>query len=109
MSHLTRRELLSVLGGAATFGQAGMTVARAQSAGDYKALVCIFLFGGNDAGNLIVPTDTAAYANYQRLRQNLAIPLGSLLAIKARRQTSSTSTSGHRTPPAFTMHCSYRR
>ena len=31
---------------------------------DYKALVCIFLFGGNDGNNLIVPTDGDATRNY---------------------------------------------
>jgi len=40
--------------------------ARAQSSSDYKALVCIFLFGGNDANNMLVPNDTATYANYQK-------------------------------------------
>ena len=69
------------MGAAAAFGQAGMMTARAQSSGNYKAMVCIFLFGGNDANNLLVPNDAATYANYQKIRQNLAIPQGSLLAI----------------------------
>jgi uncharacterized protein (DUF1501 family) len=58
-----------------------MLTARAQSASDYKALVCIFLFGGNDANNLLVPNDTATYANYQKIRQNLALAQGSLVSI----------------------------
>ena len=37
----------------------GMVTAYAQSASDYKALVCIFLFGGNDSNNMIVPIDIA--------------------------------------------------
>ena len=36
----------------------------AQSATDYKALVCVFLFGGNDANNTLIPFDTTGYANY---------------------------------------------
>jgi len=72
---------LSTIGAAAAFGQAGLMTARAQSSGDYKALVCIFLFGGNDANNLLVPNDTTAYANYQKIRQNLALPQGSLVTI----------------------------
>jgi uncharacterized protein (DUF1501 family) len=48
---------------------------------DYKALVCIFLFGGNDANNLIVPTDTASYNAYAAARGSLAIPLAQLLPI----------------------------
>jgi uncharacterized protein (DUF1501 family) len=72
---------LSTVGAAAAFGEAGLINARAQSAGDYKALVCVFLFGGNDANNLLIPNDTATYANYQKIRQNLAISQGSLVAI----------------------------
>ncbi len=72
---------LSTIGAAAAFGKAGLMTARAQSSGDYKALVCIFLFGGNDANNMLVPNDTATYANYLKIRQNLAISQASLLAI----------------------------
>jgi len=72
---------LSSVGAAAALGQAGLVSARAQSAGDYKALVCIFLYGGNDAGNLLIPNDAATYANYQKIRQNIAIGQGSLLTI----------------------------
>ncbi len=42
---------------------------------DYKALVCVFLNGGNDSNNLIIPTNTAEWANYAAIRSNvLAIP-----------------------------------
>jgi uncharacterized protein (DUF1501 family) len=41
------------------------------TAGDYKALVCLFLAGGNDANNLIVPTDTATYNQYATARSSL--------------------------------------
>ena len=42
--------------------------AAAQAATDYKALVCIFLFGGNDACNMVLPTDTASWAAYGSTR-----------------------------------------
>jgi uncharacterized protein (DUF1501 family) len=42
--------------------------ASAQSIGDYKALVCIFLFGGNDGNNTVVPYDSAGYAQYAAAR-----------------------------------------
>jgi uncharacterized protein (DUF1501 family) len=43
---------------------------------DYKALVCIFLAGGNDSNNLIIPTIQSEYDSYSTLRgANLAIPL----------------------------------
>src|SRR3954471_17871669 len=49
---------------------------------DYKALVCIFLSGGNDSNNLIVPTLTSEYNSYSTIRTPvLAIPQSSLLPI----------------------------
>jgi uncharacterized protein (DUF1501 family) len=47
---------------------------------DYKALVCIFLSGGNDSNNVIVPVG-ADYTPYAAARQNLALPESSLLSI----------------------------
>lgn len=46
---------------------------------DYKALVCIYMIGGNDSNNLIVPVDTARYTAYQTLRGNLALPASRLI------------------------------
>ena len=48
---------------------------------DYKALVCLFLQGGNDANNLIIPSDSASYAVYAKARSNLALPQTGLLSI----------------------------
>jgi uncharacterized protein (DUF1501 family) len=47
---------------------------------DYKALVCIYMFGGNDSNNMIVPVDTARYAAYQGLRGGLTLPASRLLS-----------------------------
>jgi uncharacterized protein (DUF1501 family) len=54
-----------------------INAAVAQSAvTDYKALVCIFLSGGNDANNLIIPTIAAEHADYSAIRTDiLAVPL----------------------------------
>jgi uncharacterized protein (DUF1501 family) len=48
---------------------------------DYKALVCIFLEGGNQGWNTVVPLDQAAYNTYASGRGSLAIPQGQLLPI----------------------------
>jgi uncharacterized protein (DUF1501 family) len=79
----TRREFLCrSLGafGAAmlAFERFGLLNAAAQSA-DYKALVCIFLNGGNDSGNMIIPYDD--YSTYAAAREpsGLALPQSSLL------------------------------
>ena len=45
-----------------------MGSAAAQAAPDYKALVCLFLFGGNDAFNMVLPTDAASWTNYSTVR-----------------------------------------
>ncbi|MBV1776906.1 DUF1501 domain-containing protein [Burkholderiaceae bacterium DAT-1] len=47
-------------------------------AGDYRALVCVFLFGGNDANNMVIPTDANGYAAYQKARQGLALAQNTL-------------------------------
>jgi uncharacterized protein (DUF1501 family) len=49
---------------------------------DYKALVCIFLFGGNDAGNMVIPYDDYASYSAARLNAGLALPQASLLQIR---------------------------
>ena len=55
----------------------------ASAGGDYKALVCLFLNGGNDGNNTVVPNYTAGYAQYAAARQSqgLAISQASLLPI----------------------------
>src|SRR5215470_2516703 len=85
-SSLTRRDFIRQAACAAV-GTAAMTsalrdlrymnAAVAQSnINDYKALVCIFLAGGNDSNNLIIPTIQSEWNNYQAIRTAaLAIPL----------------------------------
>ncbi len=48
---------------------------------DSKSLVCIFLYGGNDGNNLIVPAQASDYAQYAAARANLALPQASLLPL----------------------------
>jgi len=72
---------LRLMAAAANPANSPQTPARAGAvAGDYKALVCLFLNGGNDANNLIVPTGSA-YAAYASARTNLALPQTGLRAI----------------------------
>ncbi|MDA0578591.1 MAG: DUF1501 domain-containing protein, partial [Verrucomicrobia bacterium] len=40
---------------------------------DYKALICLFLYGGNDANNLLIPLGGTAYDQYAAARGNLAL------------------------------------
>lgn len=55
--------------------------ALAQSSTDYKALVCVFLFGGNDANNTLIPFDTTGYGNYSSIRGDLALAQNTLLPL----------------------------
>jgi uncharacterized protein (DUF1501 family) len=55
--------------------------ALAQSSTDYKALVCVFLYGGNDANNTLIPFDTTGYTNYSNIRGPLAIAQNALLPL----------------------------
>jgi uncharacterized protein (DUF1501 family) len=52
----------------------GLLPALAQSSSsDYRALVCIFLFGGNDSNNMVIPVDDANLKAYTSIRGSLAL------------------------------------
>lgn len=67
---------LAAAGNAAGLRSFGALNSLAQGATDYKALVCVFLYGGNDSNNTIVPFDTTGYANYAAVRGPLALAQG---------------------------------
>lgn len=84
---LSRRQLLGRSGGALAAALGAGTVANltlgtgSAHAADYKALVSIFLYGGNDGNNTIVPLDATRYAQYAGVRGGLAIEQNRLLAL----------------------------
>jgi uncharacterized protein (DUF1501 family) len=106
VSYLQRRDfiqraLMATAGGAA-FGLlpaklalaqnalAGGTLLRGTGPNDYKALVCIYLYGGNDCFNMVIPRDAAGYLDYSNLRKgnngvgdpsNLAVPQANILPL----------------------------
>jgi len=74
-AHPGRRAFLRNVGAMSAFGLASrldlvnfIAEAGAQSAPDYKALVCVFMFGGNDGNNTLIPIDTAGYGQYAAAR-----------------------------------------
>ena len=79
---LKRSAALGIAGGAAPFvtNLAAIGEAAAATASDYKALVCVFLFGGNDYANTLPPYDQASYNLYAAARQNLAHARNTLAA-----------------------------
>jgi len=94
MTFHTRRDLLrlaccsaagaSLVGGLSKFG---LVSALAQGTTDYKALVCIFMFGGNDSNNMLVPTDSR-YTQYLQSRSVLALPQSQLLPLQINGQST---------------------
>jgi uncharacterized protein (DUF1501 family) len=71
--------MLSALAQLRTMGAVAPTTAP-----DYKALVCIYLSGGNDGNSAIIPTGAADYAKYASVRSDLAIGASGLLPISMR-------------------------
>ena len=91
--HMTRREFLGQascagVGTTALFSTLlslrlanSLAAQTVPASGDYKALVCLFLAGGNDSFNMLVPTTSGEYTAYTKLRGNLALARESLLQI----------------------------
>ena len=84
---MRRTSQLAVAGAASSYalGLAGLCEAAAFSGGGgYKALVCVFLYGGNDHGNTLIPYDAANYNRYLAIRggagggSGIALPRDSL-------------------------------
>jgi uncharacterized protein (DUF1501 family) len=79
---LSRSAALGLVGGATPFvmNLAAIGEAAAATAGDYKALVCVFLFGGNDYANTVTPYDSASHDLYLSLRGTIGHSRDSLAA-----------------------------
>lgn len=81
---LKQSAALALVGGAAPFAMnlAAIGEAAAATAADYKALVCVFLFGGNDYANTLVPYDQPSWNQYNALRGTIATPRDMLTATR---------------------------
>jgi uncharacterized protein (DUF1501 family) len=75
---------LSLLGSAAPFAMnlAAIGAASAQSAGEYRAVVCVFLYGGNDHFNTVIPYDAPGYETYRSARSTIARPRDVLVPLR---------------------------
>ncbi|RJY07978.1 DUF1501 domain-containing protein [Aurantiacibacter aquimixticola] len=108
---LRRSSQLAVAGAASSYalGLAGLSEAAAfSSAGGYKALVCVFLYGGNDHANLLIPFDDANYARYAAIRGRasdggIGLSQSSLSSTVLRQPDSQTLTDNMRLALAPTM------
>jgi uncharacterized protein (DUF1501 family) len=61
----------------------GLIPALAQNGPDYRALVCVFLYGGNDSNNTIIPMDDASYKAYQSARGVLGVPTSAMAQVES--------------------------
>ena len=85
---MNKRQFLKV-GAAAGVAAGGMgafqqlsALAQSATTSDYRALVCLFMYGGNDGNNLLVPYETADYNRYSASRSNLALNKDALQLIR---------------------------
>ena len=85
-TQIARREFLkrvahyTALGSAAPLALSLSSLAQASSfsASDYKAIVCVYLYGGNDYANTLIPYDSTSYNLYNTLRPDIALTRSSL-------------------------------
>lgn len=77
--------LMSIAGAASPFALnlAAISSASAQMVSGYKAIVCLFFYGGNDHTNTFIPYDLTSYGEYSASRSTIAIPRDPALAANA--------------------------
>lgn len=84
--NLSRRNFLGLAGSLGAVGASQVagfdlsSLAQASDFSDYRALVCIYLNGGNDSNNTLIPLD-AAFGDYTKARGGLALPRDSLVPL----------------------------
>src|SRR5262245_16271202 len=90
---------LRVLGAVAADGLERQRAAAVPA--DYKALVCLFLQGGNDATNLLIPTDTASYTAYAKARAEVTVAQSGLLPITPKKYSDGRAWAMHGSLPGL--------
>lgn len=108
---INRRNFLrfgAAMGAAAPFAlqMAAVGSAAGQVASDYKAVVCIFLFGGNDANNMVLATDSDSWGRYFAARNTgndpiALMPVGTAPTPVGQVSTVTGRTASLKTPEAW--------
>lgn len=92
---LPRRRFLQKMFGAAALAPFILNLeavtALAQNGNDYKALVCVFMLGGNDATGTVAPKTQANYDYYAGKRGPLAVARESLLTFRRQQRYANRS------------------
>ena len=92
-----------LVGALSTLGLLGAAPSARAAVSDYKALVCLHLFGGNDGNNMIVPLDATHYGKYKAARSasGLALSNAANTLLSARSATLSSVANPVNQPFAF--------
>jgi uncharacterized protein (DUF1501 family) len=90
-----------MLGALASLGLLGAARPARAAVTDFKALVCIYLYGGNDGNNMIVPLDAARYASYTQIRGGLALSAAANTLLAPRTATLAATANPLAQPFAF--------
>ena len=104
---ITRRGFLGfgaragMLGTLAGLGLLGAVRPARAAVTDFKALVCLYLYGGNDGNNMVVPLDAAHYTPYTQIRGSLALSNAANTLLPARTATLKAVASPVAQPFAF--------
>jgi uncharacterized protein (DUF1501 family) len=101
--------LMSVAGAASPFALnlAAIGAASAQASPAYRAIVCLFFYGGNDHTNTFLPYDQASYDQYFASRDTIAIPRDAALAATATGPVASQGGRDFAFHPALTAFKSH--
>jgi uncharacterized protein (DUF1501 family) len=82
MKKLNRRDLFKVGAGSMLSAYGMQSLGATTAYDDYRALICVFLDGGNDGFNMVVPSSNPEYNAYANSRQNLKVAQSALLPIQ---------------------------
>lgn len=91
----SRRDFLRAATISATASPLGWMQALAATTEDYRALVCVFLSGGNDGNNLLIPADADTYATYVASRTSLALSAGGVAPLGSAASQAGRSYTAH--------------
>lgn len=80
---MNRRQFLHRLGVALPLGSGALVAPAQAQASGYRALVCVFLYGGNDGINTVPPADDAGWQRYASVRGNTALTRSSVVQLNA--------------------------
>lgn len=106
----TRRRFLGasaqtgLMGALSALGLAGVATPARAAVTDYKALVCLYMFGGNDGNNMIVPLDSTRYAQYNAIRASHGLALSSAANTLLAARSATVQATANPVTQAFGFH-----